>query len=176
MNPASNRADCFPLSLYFLVGTVRQTIPRRVLGFLFFFLLSSRSLSLWYFPLPQFYPAGMAGDFTPNWLSRRPLLEPFSRSTSGRRDLGCEWRFVYCFSKRGPLSPALICHRSLSVAAPQCLIVPAKSPGFRPDLCNTLLPNSDPSFRFSSAHKGIVSYCPRFRGGTQPVVHQLQFV
>lgn len=68
-----------------------------------FFLLSfSVSLSLWYFPLPQFYPTGTAGDFTPNWLSRRPLSEPFSRSTSGRRDLGCEWCFVYCFSKRGP--------------------------------------------------------------------------
>lgn len=48
------------------------------------------------------YPAGAAGDFTPNWSSRTPLSEPFSRSTSGRRDLGCEWSFVYCFSKRGP--------------------------------------------------------------------------
>lgn len=62
----------------------------------------SVSLSLWYFPLPQLYPAGTTGDFTPNWLSRGPLSEPFSCSTSGRRDLSCEWRFVYCFSKRGP--------------------------------------------------------------------------
>lgn len=104
VNTVSNLADC--CCRVFLLGlSNRQTIPRRVLGFLspmFFFPLSSHSPSLWYFPLPQFYPAGMAGDFTPNWSSRRPLLEPFSRSTSGRRDLGCEWRFVYCFSKRGP--------------------------------------------------------------------------
>lgn len=67
------------------------------------------------------------------------------------------------FLRGGPLSPALICHRSLSVHAPQCLIVSAKSPGSRPDLNNAFLPNSDPGFRFSSAHKGILSYCPRFR-------------
>lgn len=95
------------LRCIFLLGLSNtQTIPKKVLSFLSLPVLSllsfSVSLSLWYFPLPQFYPAGTAGDFTPNWLSRRPLSEPFSRSTSGRRDLGCEWRFVYCFSKRGP--------------------------------------------------------------------------
>lgn len=101
----------------------------------------------------------MAGDLTPSWWSRRPLLEPSSRSTSGRRDLDCEWSFVYCFSKRGPSHLSQVPLRP----GPQCPIVPAKSPGFRPDLCNTFLPNSDPSVRFSSAHKGILSYCPRFR-------------
>lgn len=65
------------------------------------------------------------------------------------------------FLRGGPL----ICHRSLSVRAPQCLIVSAKSPGSRPDLNNAFLPNSDPGFRFSSPHKGILSYCPRFRRG-----------
>lgn len=95
------------LSPYFLVGTVQQTnnskeSPQFSFSPVFSLLSFSVSLSLWYFPLPQFYPAGTAGDFTPNWSSRRPLSEPFSRSTSGRRDLGCEWCFVYCFSKRGP--------------------------------------------------------------------------
>lgn len=105
------------------------------------------------------YPAGMAGDLTPSWWSRRPLLEPSSRSTSGRRVLDFEWSFVYCFSKRGPSHLSQVPLRP----GPQCPIVPAKSPGFRPDLCNTFLPNSNPSVRFSSAHKGILSYCPHFR-------------
>lgn len=95
--------------LIFLLGLSKKTNNSKesphFLSSPFFFhspILFSVSLSLWYFPLPQFYPAGTAGDFTPNWSSWRPLSEPFSRSTSGRRDLGCEWRFVYCFSKRGP--------------------------------------------------------------------------
>lgn len=80
------------------------------------------------------------------------------------------------FLRGGPLSPALICHRSLSVHAPQCLIVSAKSPGSRPDLNNAFLPNSDPGFRFSSTHKGILSYCPHFRRGLSLAVRRQQFV
>lgn len=96
-----------------------------------------------------------------SWDGRRfytQLVEsgPFSCSTSGRRDPSSEWCFVWCFSKRGPLSPTLICHRSLSIRAPQWLIVSAKSPSSRPDLNITLLPNSDPGFRFASK---LLSVC-----------------
>lgn len=69
------------------------------------------------------------------------------------------------FLRGGPLSPTLICHRSLSVHARQCLIVSAKSPSSRPEQNNTLLPNSDPGFHFSCTHKGILSYCPCLRRG-----------
>lgn len=99
------KSSVWSLSPYFLVGPVQKTNNSKKSPYFLspdFFSLSSYSLSLWYFPLPQFCKAGTAGDFTPNWLSWGPLSEPFSSSTSGRRDLGSEWRFVYCFSKRGP--------------------------------------------------------------------------
>lgn len=69
------------------------------------------------------------------------------------------------FLRGGPLSPTLICHRSLSVHGRQCVIVSAKSPSFRPDQNNAFLPNSDPGFSFSYTHKGILSYCPCLRRG-----------
>lgn len=113
------------------------------------FVLSSHSLSLFLFGIPHFLSSIQLG--------RLEILHPIGRveGLCRSRSLApqvAEGTWVVngalctVFLRGGPLSPALICHRSLSVHAPQCPIVSAKSPGSRPDLNNTFLPNSDPGF------------------------------
>lgn len=161
------------LSLHFFFFLLelsnRQTTPRKLLCFLSSSLSRSYdSLSLFLFSISRFlssiqlrwleilHPIGQVGG-----LCRSPSLAPqVAEGTWVVNGALCT-----VFLRGGPLSPTLICHRSLSVHPRQCLIVSAKSPSCRPDLNNTLLPNSDPGFRFSSTHKGILSYCPCFRRG-----------
>lgn len=119
------------------------------------------SLSLWVFPLPQFCPVGMAGDFTPNWSSRRPLLRPLSCSTSGRRDLGCEWCFVYCFSKRGP---SLSCSHLSQVPLRLCSTMPDCSCQVARFQARSVQ-HFPAKFSCFLTHKRILSYCPHYRRG-----------
>lgn len=177
------QTHCFAISTFsfsfhciFLLGlSNRQTIPRKVLSFLSVFLFFFSSLLLFSVSLFLF---GISHFLSSIQLGRLEILHPIGpveglcRSPSLAPQVA-EGTWVVngalctVFLRGAPLSPALICHRSLSVHAPQCLIVSAKSPGSRPVLNNTFLPNSDPGFRFSSFHKGIQSYCPRLRkGGT----------
>lgn len=150
-----------------LSNTDKQSQGKATVFFLpVFFPLSSYSLSLFLFGISHFLSSIQLGRLEilhpigrVKGLCRSPSLAPqVAEGTWVVNGALCT-----VFLRGGPLSPALICHRSLSVHAPQCLIVSAKSPGSRPDLNNTFLPNSDPGFRFSSTHKGILSYCPRLR-------------
>ena len=165
VSPGTFSLLSFPL---FSCWSKRQTISRKVLIFFYppFFLFSC-SLSPFLFAISHFlssiqlgrleilHPIGPVGG-----LCRSPSLTPqVAEGTWAVKGALCT-----VFLRGGPLSPTLICHRSLSVHAPQCLIVFAKSPGSRPDLNNTLLPNSNPGFRFSSTHNGILGFCPYFEG------------
>lgn len=157
---------CFDLNLSarFLALTVQKTsssknrphlLPSLILR-LSLFGISHFLSSIQLGRLEILHPIGWVGG-----LCRSPSLTPqVAEGTWVVNSALCN-----VFLRGGPLFPTLICHRSLSVHAPQCLIVSAKSPGSRPDLNNALLPNSDPGFRFSSAHKGILSYCPHLEGG-----------
>lgn len=148
------------LPLFFCFGlSNRETIPRKVLSFLsppVFSLLSFLSLFLF----------GISHFLSSIQLGRLEILHPIGRVEGLCRSPSlalqvAEGTWVVngalctVFLRGGPLSPALICHRSPSVHAPQCLIVSAKSPGSRPDLNNALLPNSDPDFVFLSLTKGF---------------------
>lgn len=167
---------CFDLNLQFapfqvvflLVLSKRRAALRIVLIFFLLLVFSSLILCLSLFGISHFlrsiqlgrleilHPTGWVGG-----LCRSPSLTPqVAEGTWVVNSALCN-----VFLRGGPLFPTLICHRSLSIHAPQCLIVSAKSPGSRPDLNNALLPNSDPGFRFSSAHKGILSYCPHLEEG-----------
>lgn len=120
-------------SFIFLLGlSKRQTISQVLL---FFCIFCPPLILRLFLPLPPLYPAGMAGVFTPNWSGWRPLSEPFSRSTSGRRTWPVNGALCAVFLRGGPLSPTLICHRSLSVHTLHnaWLFLP-QSPGSRPDL------------------------------------------
>lgn len=126
--------------------------PCFLVSFFFFrWSISFRLLSLWHFPFPQFNSAGVAGDFTLNWLNQRPLLEASSRSTSSR-DLGCEWRFVSCSPERGalasPLSSATGPSPSPLSTMPECFGQSSQVPG--PDRSDAVLPNSVHCFSIHS--------------------------
>lgn len=138
------------LSLYFLVGTVQQTNISKESSVVFLSVFfSSHSLSLFLFGISHFLSSIQMGRLEIlhpiGWvegLCRSPSLAPqVAEGTWVVNGALCT-----VFLRGGPHSPALICHRSLSVHASQCLIVSAKSPGSRPDLNNAFLPNSDPSF------------------------------
>lgn len=162
------KSSVWSLSPYFLVGPVQKT---------------NNSKKSPYFLSPDFFSPfllilclfGISHFLSSVKLGRLEILHPIGRVGGLCRSPSpapqvAEGTWVLngalctVFLRGGPLSPALICHRSLSVHAPQCLIVSAKSPGSRPDLNNAFLPNTDPGFRFSSTHKGILSYCPRLEG------------
>lgn len=160
------KSSVWSLSPYFLVGPVQKTNNSKKVLIFFLLIFSPFLLILCLFGISHFlssvklgrleilHPIGRVGG-----LCRSP--SPAPQVAEGTWVLNGALCTV--FLRGGPLSPALICHRSLSVHAPQCLIVSAKSPGSRPDLNNAFLPNTDPGFRFSSTHKRILSYCPRFR-------------
>lgn len=168
----------------FLVGTVQQTnnskaSPRVSFSHVFFCFFSLSPLILRLFGISHFLSSIQLG-----WLE---ILHPIGRVeglcwSPSLAPQVAEGTWVVngalctVFLRGGPLSPALICHRSLSVHTPQCLIVPAKSPGFRPDLCNAFLPNSDPSFSFFFRSQRDSKLLSTFKKGTQPVVLRQQFI